>query len=71
MWIAGFVMCAFGLPSCSDDYDDSELRNNLENLEDRITALEEWQKAVNTNIQSLQSIVSALENRNLCRKTLS
>ena len=64
MWIAGFVMCAFGLPSCSDDYDDSELRNNLENLEDRITALEEWQKAVNTNIQSLQSIVSALENRN-------
>ena len=64
MWIAGFVMCAFGLPSCSDDYDDSELRNNLENLEDRITALEEWQKSVNTNIQSLQSIVSALENRN-------
>ena len=64
MWIAGFVMCAFGLPSCSDDYDDSELRNNLENLEDRITALEEWQKSVNMNIQSLQSIVSALENRN-------
>ena len=53
----------FGLSSCGDDYDDSELRGDIENLEDRITALEEWQKSVNTDIRSLQSLVAALENK--------
>lgn len=55
--------CTFGLSSCGDDYDDSELRNDIGNLEDRVTALEEWQKSVNTDIRSLQSIVAALEDK--------
>ena len=64
-WIACSVMCACmsGLSSCSDDYDDSELRSDIENLKDRITLLEEWQKSVNTDIRSLQSLVEALENK--------
>lgn len=64
-WIVCSVMCVsvFGLSSCSDDYDDSELRSDIENLEDRITVLEEWQKSVNTDIWSLQSLVTALENK--------
>ena len=64
-WIVCSVMCACmsGLSSCSDDYDDSELRSDIENLEDRITVLEEWQKSVNTDIRSLQSLVTALENK--------
>lgn len=53
----------FGLSSCGDDYDDSELRGDIENLEGRITALEEWQKSVNTDIRSLQSLVAALEDK--------
>lgn len=53
----------FGLSSCGDDYDDSELRSDIENLEGRITALEEWQKSVNTDIRSLQSLVAALEDK--------
>ena len=55
--------CMFGLSSCGDDYDDSELRSDIENLEGRITALEEWQKSVNTDIRSLQSLVAALEDK--------
>lgn len=65
VWIACSMVCAcmFGLSSCGDDYDDSELRGDIENLEGRITALEEWQKSVNTDIQSLQSLVAALEDK--------
>lgn len=49
--------------SCNDDYDDTELRENIQDLEDRVTSLEEWQQTINTDIQSLQTLVSALENR--------
>ena len=42
MWVAYTVMCtcSFWLSSCTDDYNDSELRNDIENLEDRVTTLE-------------------------------
>ena len=65
VWIACSMVCAcmFGLSACGDDYDDSELRGDIENLEGRITALEEWQKSVNTDIRSLQSLVAALEDK--------
>lgn len=65
VWIACSMVCAcmFGLSSCGDDYDDSELRGDIENLDSRITALEEWQKSVNTDIRSLQSLVEALEDK--------
>lgn len=65
VWIVCSMVCAcmFGLSSCGDDYDDSELRSDIENLEGRITALEEWQKSVNTDIRSLQSLVAALEDK--------
>lgn len=39
------------------------IRGDIENLEGRITALEEWQKSVNTDIRSLQSLVAALEDK--------
>ena len=65
VWIVCSMVCAcmFGLSSCGDDYDDSELRGDIESLEDRISVLEEWQKSVNTDIRSLQSLVAALENK--------
>lgn len=65
VWIACSMVCAcmFGLSSCGDDYDDSELRGDIENLDSRITALEEWQKSVNTDIRSLQSLVEVLEDK--------
>ena len=65
VWIACSMVCAcmFGLSSCGDDYDDSELRGDIENLKNRVKTLEEWQKSVNTDIRSLQSLVEALEDK--------
>lgn len=50
------------LSSCK--YDDSELIGRVDNLEDRLAKLEEQCKQINANINSLQIIVSALENAN-------
>ena len=64
--IAWLLMCVSTLvfSSCSDEYDDSELRADIEDLENRVAALEAWQKSVNSDIQSLQSLVKALEEKN-------
>ena len=51
------------LASCSK-YDDSSLRNDMQNLENRVNALERWQNEVNSNITSLQSIVNSLNGLN-------
>ena len=57
-----FVACAMTLAvsSCSK-FDDSEIWDKLKNHESRITKLEELCKQLNTNINSLQSIVQALD----------
>ena len=46
--------------SCS--YDDTDLSNRVENLENRVTALEKLCKEMNSNISALQTIVEALQN---------
>lgn len=46
---------------CSDDYDDSKVWNSINGLEDRVAKLEELCKQMNTNISSLQEIVTALQ----------
>ncbi len=43
-------------------YDDSEIKDRMDELEDRIEKLETLCREMNTNISSLQSIVSALQN---------
>ncbi len=55
------LMCGLLLFGCSDKYDDSALRNDLSDLENRVSKLEELCKQMNTNISSLQTIVEALE----------
>lgn len=55
-------MCGLLLFGCSDKYDDSALRNDLNDLENRVAKLEELCKQMNTNISSLQTIVTALQN---------
>lgn len=66
VWVACMLACSctLGISSCSDEYDDSGLRSDIEDLENRVTMLEEWQLSVNTDIQSLKTLVEALENRN-------
>ena len=56
------MACGLLLFSCSDKYDDSALRNDLSDLENRVTKLEELCKQMNTNISSLQKIVEALQD---------
>lgn len=50
------------LSSCCK-YDDSAIWDQLNGLEDRVSKLEEICKQVNTNISSLQTIVSALQDK--------
>ena len=52
-------LIALCLSSCS--YDDTDLTNRVENLENRVTALEKLCKEMNSNISALQTIVEALQ----------
>ena len=58
--LAGFTLLL--VSSCSDDYDDSEIKDRLDKVEDRVTELEEWCSAVNNEIASLKGLITALEN---------
>ena len=53
-------MCVIVLSSCK--YNDDDLWNSVHGLEDRVAKLEELCKQMNTNISSLQTIVTALQN---------
>lgn len=61
-WLILMAVLAFA--GCSEDYDDSDLRNDMQNLENRVNALERWQSEANSNINSLQSIVNSLNGLN-------
>ena len=47
---------------CSEGFDDSEIWDKLNSLENRVAALEQLCKEMNTNISSLSDIVKALQN---------
>lgn len=56
-----YALLIAGCIGCSDDYDDSKLWDSVNGLENRIAKLEELCKQMNTNISSLQEIVTALQ----------
>ena len=60
--LLSLLVCGLLLFGCGDKYDDSALRNDLNDLENRVTKLEELCKQMNTNISSLQKIVDALQH---------
>lgn len=49
------------LLGCSKEYDDSALMGRVDNLENRVLKLEQLCNQMNTNISSLQTIVTALQ----------
>lgn len=57
-------LCFLALKSSSCKYDDTELRGNIANLENRVETLEDWKISVNVNIESLRTIVTSFETRN-------
>ena len=54
------LFAVVALTSCK--YDDDDLWNSVHGLENRVAKLEEFCKQMNTNISSLQTIVTALQN---------
>ena len=55
------LFCCLLSIGCNKKYDDSTLRNDLDDLTNRVEKLEELCKQLNTNIASLQKIVDALQ----------
>lgn len=56
----GFCLSMLSLSSCSE-YDDTWIKDAIEDLSGRVAALEDWCKTANSNISSLQELVSVLE----------
>lgn len=60
-----FVLAALSiaaiLPSCSDDYDGTALRGRVDDLEDRVEQLETLCRQLNSDISSLHTLVTALQ----------
>ena len=54
------IFAALCLASC-DDYDDTELWNKVNGLEERIAALEEWQKTTDNNLNALQTLINTMD----------
>lgn len=57
------ALSSFFVLSCSKEYDDSELWDKVNSLDDRITSIEEKIESMNKEITSMENIVKALEKR--------
>lgn len=55
------LLLASSLLGCTQPYDDTEVRKDIENLKDRVTALEKLRKEMNANIDAMAAILEALE----------
>ncbi|MCC8088699.1 MAG: DUF4988 and DUF4465 domain-containing protein [Rikenellaceae bacterium] len=58
-----FVLAAF--VGCSDDFDDSDLWNKVDDLDNRVTTLEQLVNQLNKDISYVQTIASAVDTDNL------
>jgi len=63
------ILLAIFCVSITSCYDDTELRGQLENHEQRISKLETLCKQINTNISALQTIVDALQKNDYITST--
>ena len=54
-------MAGTALTSCRDDYDDTALWDAVNNHEQRLAALEQWQQETNQNIQSLYQLINTTD----------
>ena len=68
--LLSLLVCGLLIFCCSDKYDDSALRNDLNDLENRVEKLEELCKQMNTNISSSQTIITALQNNDYITSVL-
>ena len=59
----GGVLTLLLTPACSDDYDDSGLRQDMQELAERIQKLEEQAKTTNADLQTLHRLIEALQEQ--------
>lgn len=57
----GLLLVAAMMFGCGDDYDDTALKNDLNDLKSRVEKLESWCSTANTQISALQGLVAAME----------
>ena len=55
------LVTAITVFGCSKDYDDTELKQDISDLQSRVEKLETWCTTVNGQISALQGLVTALE----------
>ena len=60
LWSLTLAVCV--LSGCSDDYDDTELRNGLSDLKDRVAKLETQLTKLNGDITTMDALVKKLES---------
>ena len=56
------LCAALTLVGCTEPYDDTAIREDIEDLQERVTALEEMCRKMNSNISAMQSILTVLQN---------
>ena len=60
--ISSVFLCSSVLfTACTDDYDDTALWDTVNNHEQRLAALEQWQSEVNHNLEALQQLVNTTD----------
>lgn len=55
------LFAAVAVFGCAEDYDDTELRGDVNDLKSRVEKLETWCNTANSQISALQGLVAALE----------
>ena len=61
LFLSACLLAGTVLTSCRDDYDDTALWDTVNNHEQRLAALEEWQNETNHNIQSLYTLINTTD----------
>ena len=56
-----FLCSSVLFTACTDDYDDTALWNTVNDHEQRLAALEQWQSEVNHNLEALQQLVNTTD----------
>lgn len=59
--LAACLLAGTMLTACQEEYDDTALWEAVNDHEERLAALEQWQQETNTNIQSLQTLLSTTD----------
>ena len=58
------ALAAAAMLSGCKEYDDTDVRNDIKDLQNRVTALETWCETAKGQISSLQGLVQALKSKN-------